>query len=136
MASTGPEIWFYHLERWSLDRALPPLLEKTLQRGWRAVVQVGVPERIDALDAHLWTYRDDGFLPHALADDEHVSEQPIVLTEAQENPNGAEALFLVDSAQPGDLTGYQRCILIFDGNDQDSLKEAREHWKSFKDNGS
>jgi DNA polymerase III subunit chi len=39
---------------------LPELLEKCLERQWRAVVQLGSDERRDALDAHLWTYRDDG----------------------------------------------------------------------------
>ena len=35
------ELWFYHLERGELERALPPLLEKCLQRGWRALVRAG-----------------------------------------------------------------------------------------------
>lgn len=133
MKTTGPEIWFYHLERWSLDRALPPLLEKTLARGWRAIVRGGVPERLTALDAHLWTFRDDGFLPHGLAGDDNAASHPIVLTGMQENPNKAQALFLVDGAEPGDLTGYERCILVFDGNDSQALEAARAHWKIFKE---
>jgi len=133
MATTGPEIWFYHLERWSLDRALPPLLEKTLQRGWRAIVRGGMPERLEALDAHLWTYRDDGFLPHGLATEDNAADQLIVLTDGEDNPNEAHALFLVDAAEPGDLSGYERCILVFDGNDSQALEAARAHWKTFKE---
>ena len=48
------EILFYHLHRQPLERVLPPLLEKSLERGWRAVVQASSEERIEALDAHLW----------------------------------------------------------------------------------
>ena len=33
------EILFYHLQHQPLERVLPTLLEKTLERGWRAVVQ-------------------------------------------------------------------------------------------------
>ena len=59
------EILFYHLQGMSLESVLPPLLEKSLERGWRVVVQSTSPERTEALDAHLWTYSDDSFLPHA-----------------------------------------------------------------------
>ena len=58
------ELLFYHLQGQKLEGVLTPLLEKSLERGWRVVVQGASEERIDALDAHLWTYRDDGFLPH------------------------------------------------------------------------
>ena len=49
------EVLFYHLQSMSLENVLPPLLEKSLERGWRVVVQSTSQERTDALDAHLWT---------------------------------------------------------------------------------
>jgi DNA polymerase-3 subunit chi len=33
------EILFYHLQRHPLERVLPALIEKSLERGWRVVVQ-------------------------------------------------------------------------------------------------
>lgn len=62
--SEHPEILFYHLERQSLESALPLLVEKSLERGWRVVVRAGSAERLDAIDTALWTYREDSFLPH------------------------------------------------------------------------
>jgi DNA polymerase-3 subunit chi len=59
------EILFYHLQRQPLERVLPSLLEKSLERGWRVVVQAGSEERAEVLDAHLWTFGDNRFLPHA-----------------------------------------------------------------------
>jgi DNA polymerase IIIc chi subunit len=53
------ELLFYHLERRPLEAVLPQLLEKSLARGWRVVVQSSSEERVEALDAHLWAYRDD-----------------------------------------------------------------------------
>ena len=50
------EVLFYHLTESTLEDALPGLLEKSLERGWKAVVQTGTEERRDALDAHLWTF--------------------------------------------------------------------------------
>src|SRR6201747_371638 len=59
------EVLFYHLQNHSLEYVLPPLLEKSLERGWRVVVQSTSEERADALDAHLWTYRQDSFMTHS-----------------------------------------------------------------------
>src|SRR6185437_12836033 len=73
------EVLFYHLQTMSLENVLPPLLEKSLERGWRVVVQSTSPERAEALDAHLWTYRDDSFLPHAAWRGGDAEDQPIVL---------------------------------------------------------
>jgi DNA polymerase-3 subunit chi len=129
------EVWFYHLERSPLEQVLPELLERTLQRGWKALVRTGQPERVEHLDGWLWSWRDDSFLPHGTADEPMADRQPVLLTTALENPNAAEALFLVDGAEPGDLTPHERCILIFDGRDDAALKAARGRWKTFKDEG-
>ena len=135
MTETPCEVWFYHLERTTLDQALPELLEKTLARGWKAVVRAGAAERIDHLDGWLWTYREDSFLAHGTADEPQAARQPIVLTTTAENPNGAEALFLIDGAAAGALDGYQRCILLFDGRDEAATAEARRQWSEFRKSG-
>ena len=57
------EVRFYHMTRTGLEAALPQMLEKTLERGQRAVVIAGSEERVEALNGHLWTYRDRTFLP-------------------------------------------------------------------------
>ena len=129
------EVWFYHLERTGLDQALPELLEKTLQRGWKALVRSPVPERVEHLDGWLWSYRDDSFLPHGPAGEPTAARQPILITNGDDNPNGADALFLVDGAEPGDLEGYQRCVVLFDGADEAQLALARAQWSRVKAKG-
>jgi len=126
------EALFYHLERRTLEQVLPNLLERTLHRGWRAVVQAGSSERLDALDIALWTYSDDSFLPHGTSRDGHVALQPIYLTIEQDNPNGATIRFLVDGADIDDPVGYQRIVYLFDGLDPDAVARAREAWRRFK----
>lgn len=128
----GCEVWFYHLERSSLDQVLPELLEKTLQKGWKALVRTREPERLEHLDGWLWSWRDDSFLPHGLADEPLAARQPVLLTTRADNLNQAEALFLIDGAEAGDLSPYQRCILLFDGRDEEALAQARGRWKDFK----
>jgi DNA polymerase III subunit chi len=130
------EILFYHLERQPLDRVLPALLEKSLERGWRIVIQAASDERVDALDAHLWTYRDDTFLPHGTYRESDAAAQPVLITVHDHNPNGANVRFLVDGAAvPADAASYQRIVLLFDGTDEDAVSAARAHWASAKSVG-
>ena len=123
------EVLFYHLQQTSLEQVLPSLLERSLERGWKAVVRVGNPERIEPLCASLWTYRDDSFLPHGTSEDGPLSAQTIALTADEENPNEADVLFLVDGAVVSEIESYQRCVLLFDGRNDDALTAARAHWK-------
>ena len=130
------EVLFYHLQDMTLDTVLPPLLEKSLERGWRVVVQSTSEERADALDAHLWTYRDDSFLPHATWRAGDASDQPIVLTVEPGNPNNAKIRFLVDNAVlPEDSSTYERLVLVFNGDDGDALTAARSAWSECKSRG-
>ncbi len=129
------ELLFYHLERSTLEAVLPQLLEKTLERGWTAVVRAGSPERVSSIDAHLWTYRDDAFLPHGAQGEGHEDTQPVLLTTGTENPAGANVLFAVDGAGIDGVETYQRCVLMFDGNDSEAVATARVHWKAVKEAG-
>lgn len=126
------EIWFYHLERAGMDQVLPDLLEKTLARGWRALVRCADAARIEHLDGWLWAYREDSFLPHGVSEEANARRQPILLTTSVDNPNEAHALFLIDDADPGDVSRFARCILIFDGRDEAALATARTRWSGFK----
>ena len=130
------EVLFYHLQHQPLERVLPQLLERSYERGWRVVVQVATDERVEALDAHLWTYRDDNFLPHGTARDIDAQLQPILLTTADHNPNGATVRFLVDGVpMPADAGGYHRVVLLFDDQDEEAVAAARVRWGEAKAQG-
>lgn len=126
------EVRFYHLEHKSLDEVLPNMLQLSLERGWRCVVQAGSEERVEHLAAHLWTFADDSFLPHGSKADGSAAQQPIWLTTETENPNGASVRFLVDGARAQSVAGLARAVFIFDGNDEAMVAQAREDWKRFK----
>jgi DNA polymerase-3 subunit chi len=124
------EVLFYHLENQPLERVIPVLLEKTLERGWKAVVETASDERALALDTVLWTYRDESFLPHGVAGQATDALQPVLITTAAGNPNGAVVRFFVDRAVPKDAAGYQRIVYLFSGQDPDAVAEARVAWKA------
>jgi DNA polymerase-3 subunit chi len=130
------EILFYHLHQMRAENVLPPLLEKSLAKGWRVVVQSSSAERVDALDAHLWTYRDDSFLPHGRSRDREAGKHPVVLTTENDNPNGATVRFLLDGvAVPDDAAGYERLVIVFNGDDDDEIAAARAAWSQCKAHG-
>jgi len=129
------EVLFYHLERQGLEQVLPTLVEKTLERGWRAVVQAGTEERLAAIDLALWTYKEESFLGHGTAKDGHAAEQPVFLTTGRDNPNGAGVRFLVDGAEAEVFSGYVRVVYMFDGNDADAVARARAQWTAAKGAG-
>ncbi len=123
------EIAFYHLQTTPLERALPKLLERVLERGARAVVIAGSDERVEALNAALWTYDPNAFLAHGSQRDGRPAEQPIWLTVEDENPNGASVLILTDGAESARIDSFERCLDIFDGNDAEVVAAARERWR-------
>jgi DNA polymerase-3 subunit chi len=130
------EILFYHLQGQKLEGVLPALLEKSVERGWKVIVQGASEERIDALDAHLWTYRDDGFMPHGTWREPEAAQQPVLLTINDGNPNAASVRFLIDGAAvPADAEAYARIVLVFDGDDEEAVAAAREHWSEVKAKG-
>ncbi len=129
------EVLFYHLSEKRLEDVLPGLLEKCLERNWTVVVQSVGESHMQALDAHLWSWNKDGFLPHGCERDGMQSMQPVWLTCEQDNPNNANIRFMVEGAQPPDLSTYMRGIYIFDGHNADELAIARQRWKVEKNAG-
>ncbi len=124
------EVRFYHLTQSPLEHTLPNLLAKSLERGWRVVVQGGDAARLAFMDNHLWTYADDSFLPHGL--EGQGAGQPIWLTTSEDNPNEAGVLMLIDGAQAttARMADYDLVTLFFDGADSAAVARARDNWKA------
>jgi DNA polymerase-3 subunit chi len=135
-----PEILFYHLERAGLEAVLPGLLERTLDRGWKALVCLGSQERVDHLDSHLWTFREESFLPHGIDGDPRAPQQPVLLSATGKNLNGANVVFYADGATPREWTtenlgAFERIVLLFDGRDPAATEGARAQWKGARSMG-
>lgn len=129
------DIGFYHLTRTPLANALPKLLERVLAAGKRALVRAGSTERVEFLNGALWTYDPASFLPHGTVREGDAPDQPIWLSAGEGNPNGAQVLILTDGVEAGDLSGWERCLEMFDGNDAAAVEAARARWKAYKEAG-
>ena len=129
------DVAFYHLQKSTLEAALPQLLEKTVSIGKRAVVMAGSLERVEALNAHLWDYDRESWLPHGSVRDGNAADQPVWLTTSNENPNDATFLFLTDGAACANVGDYERCFELFNGHDETAVSAARDRWKDYKEAG-
>ena len=130
------EIFYYHLTRSRIQDSLPILLQKAYERDWRAIVQTRDAEQCAQLDARLWLWRDDSFLPHSCAaNGDDPSEQPIWITDGEDNPNSAHIRFLIHGATCSDYDSYERLARLFDGHDDEAVAEARAHWRAEADMG-
>src|SRR5437879_1713641 len=95
-ATAMAEIGFYHLLSTPLERALPRLLERARAQDLRIVIRAASAERVEHLNALLWTYDDPSFLAHGSARDGNPAAQPIWLSDRSDNPNEASMLVLID----------------------------------------
>lgn len=128
---------FYHLTRRPLEQTLVMLLGKAQGAGMRVVVRGTDLGRMGWLDEKLWLGPEEGFLPHGLAGGDHDALQPILLTTAQDAPNGAACLMTVDGAEVAaeDVAQMERVCVLFDGNDPEALQVARGQWKTLTEAG-
>ena len=124
------DIAFYHLLRAGPEQVLPPLLGRTLALGERAVIRCASAERLAALDDALWLATNPDWLPHGTKASGEADLQPIWLTLADEAPNGARFLFLIDGSDSARLDAFSRVFDLFDGNDETALAAARARWQA------
>jgi DNA polymerase-3 subunit chi len=126
------EIRFYHTQRRSAEEVLPDLLSKALQKNMRVVCKLADDDRCRYYDDYLWRYQPQSFLPHGLESDDFSANQPIVLTTEDRASNQAKTLMVIeDAAVPDDLP-YDLVCLVFDGQDQRQVQQARAQWSKFK----
>jgi len=108
------------------------VLEKVLALGQRVVVLAGSDQRVEAIDAALWTYDDRSFLPHGSVKDGAAADQPVWLSAREENPNAASMLVMVDGAVASDIAAWPSACMFFDGRDDAAVTAARAYWQSWK----
>ena len=127
------DVSFYHLERSSLETALPALLEKTLEAKKRALVLTQFDAQVEEISDVLWAYKSESWLPHGTSKDGFADQQPVWLSTLDENANSSSFLFLTNGATSDGVDSYERCFELFDGNDTDTVTAARQRWKLYKE---
>ena len=127
------EIRFYHLMTRSVDQALPEILQKALSGGRKIVVRTPDAAEAERLNAHLWVFNADSFIPHGTTKDGHAAQQPVWLTDGPDNPNGADVLIVTGGTVPESFDEYALFCDLFDGRDETQVQSARVRWKTYKE---
>lgn len=127
------EVRFYHLETKPLERALPEILVKALEQKRRAVIKTPDSKSVKFLNDKLWTWQPDSFLPHGTEAEGHAEEQPVWITDKDENPNKADILILTGGASSDQVSAYSLCCEMLDGRNSDEVEGARARWKLYKE---
>ena len=120
---------FYHLVRSPLDQVVPVLTERVAALGKRLLICTALPERAAHLDALLWTYKPDSWLAHGVSGEGSEADQPILISTDGKNLNNAEYVLLTDGGTIDEISPFERCFNLFDGNDETAVQTARVLWK-------
>ena len=121
------QVDFYHLDRSPLERVLPRIAERVIEGGGRLLLVCGEAALVERLDAHLWSYAPESFLPHGRAGEDGEAEQPVLISAALDPVNGARNVALADGIWRDEALGFDRAFYFFDG---DTIAGARAAWRS------
>ena len=111
---------FYHLTRVPLEKVLPSIAERVLASGERLVIVAEDGTLLTRIDALLWSYKPESFLPHG-----REGDQPILLT-AEAEGSAAQNIALIDGLWRDSALGFARAFYFFDSQ---SIDSARGAWR-------
>jgi DNA polymerase III subunit chi len=115
---------FYHLTRVPLEKALPSIAERVLANGERLAIVADDEKLLTRIDALLWSYKPESFLPHGCDGD-----QPILLT-ADADGSPAQNIALIDGEWRDAALNFTRAFYFFDSQ---SIDSARGAWRGLAD---
>jgi DNA polymerase-3 subunit chi len=117
---------FYQLSASPIERVLPRICERLLENEERLLV-VAAQDQIERLDALLWSYKADSFLPHGQASAPAPDRQPILLAVESEPLNEARNIALADGRWREEALHFERTFYFFD---LDGVEGARGVWRN------
>jgi DNA polymerase-3 subunit chi len=106
------------------------LAEALYKGGRRVVVWISDGGRAAMFDQYLWTFAPYAFVPHVLCRSGETCEEPVaVVSGTLRNPNGADALLVVDRLELIDGTAaFTEIHDLVAGMDEDAGKA--EMWRA------
>ncbi len=126
-----PEMLFYCLERRSIEDIIPGLLERTTERGWRAIVRVDsdrTDERTGRPSVDL--FRSKLSCPWHAGNRSSITPADLPDDRVMKTRTQHSVLFLAGGEIPVDwnssrFADFSRVVVLFDGQDPAVLNAAR-----------
>lgn len=112
--------------------AVGRIAEKALSRGHRIYVQTRDADHAREIDAGLWTFKAESFVPHHLLEEDEAAS---VVIGWEIPPAHHDDVFInLTSQVPEDFARFQRLAEIV-RPDESSLASSRTSWRFYKDRG-
>ncbi|WP_025732311.1 DNA polymerase III subunit chi [Carnimonas nigrificans] len=131
------QIDFYVLPDTTLEARITfacRLAETINHKGYRLHLHANDEAAASEIDAALWTFRPDSFVPHALLGSAEEEHAPITIGYSEPPCPGAEVLLNLADEVPGWFSRFERIAEIINQHQQ-VLVAKRKSWKMYKERG-
>ncbi len=131
-----PKVEFIKLKRPEKARYLCELAEEFFSGGQRVLITVLDDNQSVTLDRFMWTWNKGSFIPHAY-DNGAVDclDDPVVISTAERNPNGAQALIMGKPCSLDFLRQFKQVIDFAEVYDDDLAAAARNRFVQYREAG-
>ena len=125
--------YFYNSSHRNVVADISWLIEKLFKEKNRILVCCKDQETVEVIDAFLWTYKEDEFIPHSIATKEKNSIYPILIaTDIHEDYDHNVLLALSGVLiKEKDWRKFAKAYYFFDDQENKEKENAREMWKRF-----
>lgn len=113
------------------------IIARAYREGFRVFINTNNTEETKTLDDLLWTFSDESFIPHSLANDATTAEAPNLLVQIGETnpPLESDIVIHFHEAAPHRFNQLKRLIEIVPVDNEAWSATAREHYKALKQAG-
>ena len=125
--------YFYNSSHRNVVADTSWLIEKLFKEKNRILVFCKDLETVEVIDAFLWAYKEDGYVPHSIATKEKSSVCPILITSDIHKEYDHNVLLALSGVliEEKDWRKFSRAYYFFDDQENKEKANAREMWKSF-----
>jgi len=131
-----PRVSFIKLKKPEKARHLCELAEQFVEQGERVLVTVNDENQGVTLDAFMWTWKKDSFVPHCLANGAvDCMDDPVAIVTEEHNPNGAGVLVM---GKPCSVAFMRQFRVVFDFAevyDDDLAEGSRRRYAACREAG-
>lgn len=110
------------------------LADKAYRAGHRVVINTDNARDLAHLDELLWTFDDQGFVPHDPHESHAVSPAPVLLAKALDNTDEHDVLINLAQQIPDCFSQFERLLEPLD-RDEPSRVAGRERYRYYRDCG-
>ncbi len=125
-------IIFYLISSDSDDFLYSFIMSKMLKENIRTIIYCNEQSEADRIDDKFWKLGHTSFLPHGSYRDARPEDQPVYITNKEENPNGATSLVFYGVPSNTFISSFEKTITIYNMQDLNLMKLAQERYRQLK----